>query len=48
MNEKEYRERISNMKNKEIAEILSDEHLLTDIRKMFVDEAIKRFIEENR
>ena len=44
MNEKEYREHISTLDNEEIAKVLQDKTVLYDIRKMYQDEAVKRFI----
>jgi uncharacterized lipoprotein YajG len=45
MNEREYREYIGTQDNKEIARVLQDNTILSDIKKMYKDEAIKRFIE---
>lgn len=44
MNEKEYREYISTQDNEEIAKVLQDKTVLYDVRKMYQDEAVKRFV----
>ena len=45
MNEKELREVISNLSDKEIVEALTIGSILPDVKKFYKDEAAKRFVE---
>lgn len=45
MDEKEYRDYISTQENEEIVRVLTDKTVLCDIKKMYIDEAVRRFID---